>query len=648
MKNTVVIFNAGIGALTMAFRNAGYNVLKAFEPDKRYAEIYKQNLDENLTVCDYSFVRPEMIPDCDVCVLSLTQLKDIDEKVQKLFQLIQEKHPPVVALITKQKIYAEDIVRENINALMKQRYRIKYKNIKSQEVTGFPLREEFTYVVAERVMDRDDAMDLMPDKAEMVQTPLDIWMETEKVDSWYYKINAADIALADPKEGELLSWNKKQKIYQKCEDIYLDLRKYPLIRVFGRYRRITHREIARMKGFPANFPLLTKNKSEMYKALAYAPNVKVTEIIAENISGKLQGSSFSTEERKPENAERFERLFVRYLNEKCENVHRSEDTCEGTAWSCDIQGEKWFFEVKMYSDAAQIATLNRLQAYMRLYNLHAGKNAAANIPERRTDFNTRKIYVIANVVLDEIREQYIKEGIGAVWDIRNILWLFEEYPELKSELISILNYSVETIEPEKPEPFLFPERRIFEELPRREAVAEDYTEQLGKLGTGVDFFTQYEKLCVSILKYTLGEYLTLWQQQRTTDEGLHRFDLCCKIKNGVTQDFFDTVCRYFATKYIVFEFKNHAGSITQHEIYTTEKYLYEKALRKVAIIISREGPNENALKAARGSLRESGKLIICLSDKDLINMIEIKKEDQKSTGEYLERILDDMLIHLEK
>ena len=29
MKNTVVIFNAGIGALTLGFQNAGYGILKA-------------------------------------------------------------------------------------------------------------------------------------------------------------------------------------------------------------------------------------------------------------------------------------------------------------------------------------------------------------------------------------------------------------------------------------------------------------------------------------------------------------------------------------------------------------------------------------------------------------------------------------------
>ena len=91
----------------------------------------------------------------------------------------------------------------------------------------------------------------------------------------------------------------------------------------------------------------------------------------------------------------------------------------------------------------------------------------------------------------------------------------------------------------------------------------------------------------------------------------------------------------------------HKG-ITQKEIYTTEKYLYAKALRSVAIIVSRKGADENALAAAKGCLRESGKLILCLSDEDLKELLRIKEKDEQPTAEFFEAMLDDLLIHLEK
>jgi len=93
--------------------------------------------------------------------------------------------------------------------------------------------------------------------------------------------------------------------------------------------------------------------------------------------------------------------------------------------------------------------------------------------------------------------------------------------------------------------------------------------------------------------------------------------------------------------------KNHSEKISQKEIYTTEKYLYEKALQRVAIIISGKGADENALAAVRGSLRESGKLILCLSDRDILEMIEIKERNEQPTEAFLSAMLDDLLIHLE-
>ena len=109
------------------------------------------------------------------------------------------------------------------------------------------------------------------------------------------------------------------------------------------------------------------------------------------------------------------------------------------------------------------------------------------------------------------------------------------------------------------------------------------------------------------------------------------------------------VCTSYAISIsIVFEFKNYQKEIGQEEIYTTEKYLYEKALRKVAIIISRNGANQHAFQAARGTLRETGKLILCLSDNALLDMVDIKERGEQEPAEYLGTILDDVLMHLEK
>ena len=160
-------------------------------------------------------------------------------------------------------------------------------------------------------------------------------------------------------------------------------------------------------------------------------------------------------------------------------------------------------------------------------------------------------------------------------------------------------------------------------------------------------YTRYESLCVDVLKYLFDDELALWKVQERTYDNLYRFDLICRIKDGSVSGFWKTIEQFFNSKYVVFEFKNYREQITQREIYTTEKYLYLKALRGVAIIISCHGTDNNAEKAIRGSLRENGKLILGVDNKGLIKMIESKNNGEEPSS-YLYDKLDTMLVDLEK
>ena len=75
--------------------------------------------------------------------------------------------------------------------------------------------------------------------------------------------------------------------------------------------------------------------------------------------------------------------------------------------------------------------------------------------------------------------------------------------------------------------------------------------------------------------------------------------------------------------------------------------MYAKALRRVAIIISCNGSDDNAKKAIKGALGENGKLILNLSNMDLANMLEYELNGN-SASEYLYNILDELFIELEK
>ena len=80
--------------------------------------------------------------------------------------------------------------------------------------------------------------------------------------------------------------------------------------------------------------------------------------------------------------------------------------------------------------------------------------------------------------------------------------------------------------------------------------------------------------------------------------------------------------QHYNSHFVVFEFKNYANKIDQNLIYITEKYLFNAALRNVAFIISREGFSDAAKFAAEGCLKEHGKLILDVTNEDLIKMLK--------------------------
>lgn len=215
--------------------------------------------------------------------------------------------------------------------------------------------------------------------------------------------------------------------------------------------------------------------------------------------------------------------------------------------------------------------------------------------------------------------------------------------ELHQRLLGFLDFFYDDIEETKPSiPLL---------LENQESVhvidVARWGRNLNLIVTGKKGYQEYEKLCTDILRQLFSNYLSIWKKQKTSNDGLYRFDLICKTKSDIKDDFFWTINKYFNTRYIIFEFKNYSTEISSKEVYATEKYLYDKALRKVAIIISRKPFSKNAQKAANGCLRENGKVIINLTDRDLITLLDMHNR-KDNPADYLSQKLDDLLVELEK
>jgi hypothetical protein len=133
------------------------------------------------------------------------------------------------------------------------------------------------------------------------------------------------------------------------------------------------------------------------------------------------------------------------------------------------------------------------------------------------------------------------------------------------------------------------------------AKGKELCEDVRRVKTGNSSAREFEKRIEAALKYIFETDLTAWSSQKVTDFGLSRYDLIARISSE--HDVWRMLRESFQSQYVIFECKNYAEQVMQGQIYTTEKYLFLRALRSVAFIISRVEAHESALAAATPTVR---------------------------------------------
>ena len=635
MQLTAAVINAGIGDLSLGLAMAGYHIVTAYETEEKAIAIHQKNLSTAIYPLALEDIDIGDFPEVDVLAARIyqgaTKARNLREQpyepLRSLLRIMEYRRPRAFLLMVNYVYFRNEEFQYNLNIFEQLGYQITHQKVDVSQTIGYPVKESAVYIAGLR-HDVPGVSSLLPE-SEIPSIPIEAFLEESSViDPWYFKINWERTPIFG-NANDLLCW--KKRAYMDAQKVNWDYMHVPLINDHGNLRRLTHREIARLKGFPDDYRVDDSNKQWLYKKLMYAGNVVAIKQIAGMISYALTSNPWRSQQQEREL--HFEGLFGRYLERLAEHQVATSMTVERETVIAD-KG----IDFSIHQDDGDMAF--EVKYYRTNQSLHAKlRTACKQIMQIKED--QIPILVVANEVPPELKERYLRAYGVHIWDVENLLWLFEEFPDIKNEFVAFLDYAVDHIVPKPPVP------EIIQPAQSQEQKEPDWKERLLQIPPGKEHFRKYEELCTDILKYILGEYLTLWKKQESSNDGLYRFDLCCKIKSDVNQDFFDTIKNYFHTKYVVFEFKNYKEEITQKEIYTTEKYLYEKALRKVAIILSRSGADEHAQWAAKGALRENGKLILCLSDSHLLEMIDMKTRDELP-AEFLSALLDDLLVHLEK
>ena len=112
-----------------------------------------------------------------------------------------------------------------------------------------------------------------------------------------------------------------------------------------------------------------------------------------------------------------------------------------------------------------------------------------------------------------------------------------------------------------------------------------------------------------------------------------------------TTEFWKFVIDHLDSRYVLFEFKNYSGRIKQGQILTTEKYLLERGLRRMAIIMTRVGAEPHAVAMTLGAMREQGKLMLIVNDEKVCEMLHMKERGEDPT-DCLFEIADNFLLTL--
>lgn len=138
---------------------------------------------------------------------------------------------------------------------------------------------------------------------------------------------------------------------------------------------------------------------------------------------------------------------------------------------------------------------------------------------------------------------------------------------------------------------------------------------------------EYENICEEILSYCLLPELLEPISQSETSGAEHIRDIIYNIPHEA-DEFWKYIMLQFGMAMIV-ECKNYAKPIKENNVVITSKYFGKKKLTTFGLIISRKKLENSGKKGQSNAWIHDDKMIICLSDDDLIKMLEFKEKHEK-------------------
>lgn len=276
--------------------------------------------------------------------------------------------------------------------------------------------------------------------------------------------------------------------------------------------------------------------------------------------------------------------------------------------------------------------------------------------------NTSHDEIILLIVLSSIpsfqKDDIFKRYRIVVWDIENLVFYSRNNPALLKQLSQITYFPIDHIEGKSSVEaelikldFIPTQDKHLEDAEKESNKTALLIKRLSNCTAGRENSREYEEICEDIIRHLFeaNYFNRLTSQHKTVDEHF-RMDLIGALKIAQNNDesmhpLWQMLVQHYNSHFVVFEFKNYIDKIDQNLIYITEKYLFDAALRNVAFIISRKGFSDSAKFAAAGCLKEHGKLILDVTQDDLMKML---KSPSDNPADHLLTKLEEFLMGISK
>lgn len=151
-----------------------------------------------------------------------------------------------------------------------------------------------------------------------------------------------------------------------------------------------------------------------------------------------------------------------------------------------------------------------------------------------------------------------------------------------------------------------------------------FKEALNGIEPGTKDWAKYQSLIADILEFLLCPPLGAPEVELADKDKRNRRDII--FENSANNGFWKIVRDNYEGHYVVVDTKNYSKPLTKRPILDISHYLKAYGCGLFSIIVSRKGYGPSGNHAAKEQWIGSHKMIVSLSDEDIIKMLELKQE----------------------